>query len=929
MSSTPTSGIISSLFGLITGNTDATTNTSGAVDQFSTDTLSTSNATQSLVVPHASTPVLPAPSTDVNLLQWHKIISSATVALTNQLQLADTQSMLLSSSMWQNLGEWATAIRALQASMEVVANNEIAQSADYNTNTADPFNSFIDGINVTTGNMNTVQQEYIAGTITTAQYNAAVTQWNSNVGGLNTQIQTQYDNYIAGTNAYNDQVTTINQAITTINDQLTAGGVTNLIPLETPVVSPFNSAPLLPTNLPPGPPPPSTLVPASIATVPDTTAPADASSFLETYFVPIFQATLSTLSQYSSQISLVEAYRQFNYYTLQGGKTNLLPNDAYVEPFPKAFFSTNQGSNSSTIAGVGLTTTVLGLSNPNLTSVITNSLAAQSAKVYPLDSGRVVPTKTTINSLLLSVAGLEKASIASALPALTLLGGALNPNQLTDNPAATAALGLTNLNAIKEFLDSGVLEKELSASLISSGLTQDEVNSALPSINAAVTIGLLQAGVTQVAISQGLPGLLPQILGNLPNVNLQQQLISASANNFSDFFQNEINVLNLKSTLAAQLIKDNLSQENAENTANNAVNATLANQTALNNADDLREALQTNLINQGLNSTTATNLTQQALNFVNTGQQLPGLDTTINQQAIQQAALNSDNTIKQNLQDGINKALAQENSTNREFLKNLTTQLEQQGNDSTTANFLATQVLVASQTNPFSTDRINKDILTNSINSANHLASPGVSTTNLTAAINGTLALAPQTEIQFRQTLAQQLQSNGINKSTAQTIAQNAAITQTGNDPLKSLTIGGFLTRDQLAAQLTQELNSQFSGNINPNAGAHLGNQLALALVGSTTPTAAAADDIQRPTSVLNRLNQAYVQLKTTLANNFDNQVATNFTDFIAPKTTSFFDFYKRISDPGTSLFQLSSGIMYQGMGRKPTNYKESIDIPV
>lgn len=938
-SSSSSSGIVSSLFGLITGGTSSTTDVTSStnVNPFAIDTMSSSANVSSSTTVDASNPQLTVPSGDINLLEWHKLLASSSNALNQQLQLSDTQSMGLNSALWAELGATAVALRALQQSMAGVANAEISGSTDYNTNTVTPYNSFLDGVSATSNAMYVTQQQYAAGQITTAQYNAAVDQWNANVGDLNTQLQTEFDTYSQATSDYNAQAAITNGTIDQINAQLTAGG--NLIIPSLGLVSP-SSLTLLPTNLPHGPPPPATpTVPASLGDAPQASAglTTDVPDFLNTYFSPIFETALASLSLFNKHISLQDAYRQFQYFTLAGGKTNKLPNDAYRAPFPNIYFN-NQGATNSTISGVGLTASILGLSSRVLTTVIARALFAASAKVLvrgsgriiPDGSGTVIPDNVITNAVLLSLSVLEKSSLNSALPALALVSGGLNPNQLVNNPASSAALGLANLNGITGFLDSGTLESELTKDLISAGFTKDQANAVLPSLTAAVSIGLLQFGVTQLSISQGLPGLLPQILGNLPNVNLQQQLIVAAGNNFSDFFKNEINVLNLKSELTNELVQNNnISQSIAENAINQAVNATISNQTNLTNTDNFQAALQANLTSQGLlasqnlNATTTADLTQTAANFVSTEQQLPGLDTTFNQQAVQEAALNSEIANNENVQSAINQASLQENITNRDFLKALTSQFIQQGNDQTTANLLATQVLASVQSNSFSVDRINKDVLNASILAASNGANPD----NLNTAVDNTIALAPQSEFQFRQVLTQQLQNAGV--SNANNIAINAGITQTGNNPLTSPTIGDFLSRDALASQLVAELNKQFSGNINASVGASLGNQLVLSLIGPTTTSAINTDDIQRPTSVLNRLNDAYSQAKVTLQNNYDTQIADNFTDFIAPKSVSFVDFADRIKDVGQSAFLLFSGIMYQGMGRKPTNFKESIDIPI
>ncbi len=1185
--STPTTGI-SSLFGLISGDTDtsATTNT-GTTDPFATDTISSSNATAaSSVLLSASTPVLTPPTKEISLLRWHALISSATNALTNQLHLSDTQAMLLNANLWSELGAAAQAIYEKQQTIVQLSKNDnkiyqakLSTSLSYDKNVVNPYNTFLNGISSTANAMFLLQQQYAAGTITTETYNDAVSQWNANVGDLNTQLQTQYDIYVAGTNLYNAKVTTNNLKIIEQNILREKNGITPPLPLQ-PTVTPAPLV-LLPTDLQPGPPPPTTTVPSALPTttgvpqssgvstvinVSPTTAeeqafldsitndlnainsgpiaayntailsaqsqvsamsdaivayqnggsladytaardayltfadsfnptlaplataytvalenynltlpavnaqistfnearlaagqapipyqdelpvpligdllltldipagppaptvnpfsqlpvllppapngsstPTTALAYTSKYFSTLFAAGLLSLKDFRAVIDSQNAYRQFLYFNLAGGKTNLFPSNAFIAPHPEINFDVK--SNGAAISGVGLTSLILGLDSKALTSIISNSLFSSAGNLL---NGKVIPSEVTDQAVLFALSALEKIAIASALPALSLLSGGLDPTQLNDNPVVAGALGLANLKGIEAFLDSGAVEKELTAFLINAGVSQAEIDAALPTLKAALTIGLLQFGVTQLAIALGLPGLLAQVLGNLPGADLQIPLTIGAGQQFGDVLRSGINVQNLKSVLLNELIKKReniIDRSVALGQINKAINDTVANQTSLSNADDLRSDLARNLENQGVDPDTANDLAQRTLDFVKAEQQLPDLPTLLVKQDILKSEVMRNETFSdiissQNLQSAINQSFAQADATKRDFRNALVAQLEQQGTERANANLISTELLRSVQSdaikNSFSLDRVNRDTLTaslikgnnpeitrnnseisgiNSEISRNNSEITGINSeisrnnsettgnsfgitrsnfesrnnsnitrnnseingnnsdpvtaqnaANIIAATNATFALVPKTELELREILSRQLQAFNVDRLESIGLAKNAAIAQIGRDPLKSANANGFLTRDELAAQLVEELSKQFNGKANGRTVTNLATQLTLAILGPVTAPDYTADQIRRTTSVLSRLNEAYIQAKNTNVIRTDREVAADFTDFIAPKTTDSFALAMRIMDVGTSLFLLSSGIMYEGMGRKPTNYKESIDIPI
>jgi hypothetical protein len=711
-----------------------------------------------------------------------------------------------------------------------------------------------------------------------------------------------------------------------------------LIPIQDELPVPNISLLLLTEDIPAGPPIPTVnpfedaQLPVLLPPAPNgSTTPTNALAFTSKYFTATFAAGLLSLRDFSDLLTSQNTYRQYLYFTLAGGKTNLFPSNAYIAPHPEIKFDVK--ANGAAISGVGLTSFILGLDSKALTNVISNALFQSAGNV--LDN-KQIPPEVTSQAALFALSVLEKISLASALPALGLLGGAgdIDPALLADNPAVAGALGLANLQALNAFLDSGALETELKGFLTEAGFSEAEIAKVLPILTSAVTIGLTQTVISQLAVSLGLPGLLPQILGNLPGSNLQDQVILAQAKQFGDILSDGTNVVNLKSDLLAELIKkDNIDRSIALSQINKAVNETLANPNSFSNADDLRADLQRNLIAQGVNENTASDLAQQAVDFVQAEQQLPDLPTLLVKDDILKSDVLTSNRFSdiisdQNLQNAVNQSFVQGEATKRDFRNALVAQLVQQGTDRANANLIATELLLSVQSdaikNSFSIDRVNRDVLLKSL-----ITNPDdPNAANIIAATNATFALVPKTELEFREILTRQLETFNVDRLAAIELAKNAAIAQANNDPLRSVNASNFLTRDQLATQLIANFSEIFNGNVNGRTVTNLASQLTLAIIGPVLAPEYQADQIRRTNSVLSRLGDAYIQFKNTHVIETDREVAANFTDFIAPKTTDSFALITPILT-GMSLFLLFAGLMYEGMGRKPSNFKENIDIPI
>ncbi|MGZ4849900.1 MAG: hypothetical protein ACXV2C_00810 [Candidatus Bathyarchaeia archaeon] len=792
--------------------------------------------------------------------------------------------------------------------------------------------------------MNTMKQaiiDYQNGITTDTQYNTAVSSYNIFATTANAQLLIYYNDYVAAINNYNNNLGAINDQINAFNDVRQSLGQ-ELIPLQQPLVAPSSLTAKIPSGIPSGPPPPTTnpfLTTTSsviLPQVPDgSTTPTKTSKYMQLYFTPIFEQSLAGLMTYTKMLTLQDSYRSFLLFTLSG-KSNLLPNNAFIDRFPQVYFA--QDSESPTISGVGLTSMIVGLSNRSLTSIVTQTLLAADYTTQ----GVTIPDDVQDKTLLFGLSSLSKTALESALPTLALIKDQLNADNLSSN-AVKVALASANLNVILNFIHSGAIEQAITG-FLEKGLPLDQATAIVAALKDALSAGLLQFGIIQLARVARLPGLLPQILANFPDKRLRELLLSDSAKNFQTFINNPISVLSLKDTLATQLIKGegvatNLAQTQINNAINNAFKARSESVISdLNETDDLRFLILRNLLREGVQDDVAIRLAQQAVEIIKSDLAAQDLDTAY----VKQAFLQKDSVIQQilkttNAQEAYNRALlaadTEKFETKRQFQNAFISQLEQQGVDQTSARILADQIIATVRSNEirnsFNTDRINNAILFSSLVSiASGSSISGASQSTLEEAISAAQALKPSNEIDFRAALNAELTRRGIAQADANLLSGRAAIAIQGQEPLTSPVLGDFLDRNALAEQLVADLTKQFKGAFDLTLATELATRTALLLVGPT-PKTEVSEEIRNPTSVLNSLIQAFADVKTNNEEKYADVVVEGTREFRKP-TVELFDFLQRVLDPANAfLFTAGTGIMYAGMGRRPDNFKKELDIPI
>lgn len=1096
--SNETNSIGTSLINFLTGGTTSTSQAPTTTDPFALDSQSSSQQSVQFQSLSVNAPTLPNPAA-LSLIEYARIVNTALDDLKEQVNISDSSQMLLNIQMWLENAAWARSLAALRNSMVALINKETSVHKSQLTDSLTlnksitAFNTIINALNPAVAAMHNLQLQFAANQISAATYNAAVDQWNNLVPARNAQIQTVYNDYAAKAASYNLGVGERNAKITEINTTRQLLGITDLLPLEQPVViAPIQLLPLLSHNsvipaipialstkspvgttggvsttisvtpttpaeqafldsisnnlnaiqsgpgnaynqflistdpqvevmkqaitdyqngvistgtfnsiltnyiifatgannqltslggdyidaikdyndtidglnaqidvfnetrislgqepiplqeaidvpninsallvvtIPFGPPPPTTnpldnsptvvLPPAPVG----SKTPTSVKSFLTRFYTPLFNTSLTALTAYSKNLDLSDDYRAYLLFTLAGGPSNILPNNAFVDVHPQVKF--NPQSEGPSISGVALTAMIVGLSSQTLTSTIANSIF--SAVNNQVDSR--LPQGVFDNALLLALSSLQEVSLLSGLPSLSTLSHNID-TLYKGSPAVSTALAINNLTGISSLIESGAIEKAITQYLTDAGVSVADIATVLKPLTSAVIIGLLQFGLFSAANALNLPGLLLQVLGNLSDADVHQLLVSASGKGFGDVLNDPVSVLALKAGLVKELVaKTGIKEDEAKVQIQNAINKTLAERDAIRTDAEFREAVQRNLREAGISEEVTIDLTDQASEFVKTDLLVQDINTGF----VKDSLIASSITHSQQLNDAIKGVLENNDlQTKRQLHDAIVAELQKENNivPSTTvtpavtpavtpvvtpeqANNLANQVVLALQSqalkDSFSAERIDKDLLIKSLAAANNL--PGV-----TQAVSVTLTANPTSDFQFRDLLAANLRAQGI--ADADLLAAQSAVAVRGNQPLTSPVPGDFLTRDQLAEQLSNEIIKHLGESVNPGLAADLAKQLTLAIIGPASSNEIVSDEIRRPHSALNLLTSAFEELRKSDANTYGVAVTQNFKDTLKP-TTELFMLAARLNDPGTQLFLAASSVFTAKFGKQ------------
>lgn len=736
--------------------------------------------------------------------------------------------------------------------------------------------------------------------------------------------------YIDAVNNYNNNILPgLNDSINTANDARVLSGVTPPIPNQDPIDVPSIQLLLLPTNI--GFPPPNTnpftgVTSAVLPKAPKgTSTPTSSAAFLSKYFTAIFDTQLAAFKAYTNILSLQDAYRSYLHLVLQG-KTNVLPNNSYLERFNQVYANTGTGSNPIG-GGASAIASIVGLDSNSLSAVISQALFSAALNNYINAPSQQDRASEAIS--LVALQALQTASVYAGLPALGLLSGnleAVGPNSATTD----TAVALSALKSITGLVGSGGLEENiktaLNEALKDSGLTASQITDIVKIATASVSIGVLLFGVLAVSKALNLPGLLGQVVGSAFDQDTIGKLITQlQSTTVGTVLANPVSVIFLKETLANAILNKGLSQskEQAQFIANDLVNRTLANQ-RINSDLELRASLNATLLSANFNAADAAALAAQGANFVRGELLIRGLDTSFSEK-------NLNNQLLQNplfFNPDIQQAIAQHESfeTIRQFRDALSLQLLAAGKNQTDADNTANQAAFAIQSNDlkraFDAKNIDQQQLANSL-----LGS--VSPENAQNISSQLRAQGFNSEQLMREAIAQQLKPTGLSSLDAQKAAANAIIVPSQTDPLKNGN-GQILSPDQLAAQLALETTNQLKLALGTAKASDIGNQLALLLVGAPPSSQQVyVNDVNNSASVFYQLKNAVDFITKAAGEKATAAVQEDFSRTMKP-TVSTLDLLERFLDPANSLVLSGAwGLMYSGTNAEPSNFKKSIDIRI
>lgn len=819
---------------------------------------------------------------------------------------------------------------------------------------------------------------YQKGIITTLQYNQARTHYLSVATTANTSLSTLGQQYIDALNNYNNNLLPgFNDSINTFNDVRKANNLP-LIPTQDPLTVPDLSTLLLPTNIPSGPPKPTT-DPFSGATstvlpqVPTgSITPTNLNAFLTKYFASLFISQLAAFKAYTNILSLQSAYRTLLYLVLNG-KTNTLPNNSYLEDFNQVLFNT-PGGGTNPAAGPTTVASIVGLDNSALAGIISQAVfvsalgnfvkealqpttttsteaSSTSLTAEQIIGGNVTVGQITDTLALVALQALQKSSLFAGGAALAALLGHLE-NAGSNTLASDALIALFSLKSIVGLIGSEGLKTNIAAALTkilqAAGLPSSLIAEIIKVATASVSMGVLLFGLLGMAKALSLPGLVGQVLGTQLGFEISHLIAGQAGTGLTDVLGNPVSVLFLKQALANQIESRSLSnarqqadavanqiesrflsnaRQQAEAIANQAINDILT-QRQISTELEFKSNLTTSLINQGVAAEDVTAAADLSASFVRGELMVRGLDAAFQSRNLDNQRLQNPLFYHPELQTAINNTLNQHSSfeTIRQFRDSLATNLQALGKSQTEAFDQANLVAFAIQPSDlkrFDSRQIDQNQLLNSFQA---VLAPNVAQEVVTNAISQ----HPASEQVLREALVQQLVDKGLKPQEAQKVVAQAVIVPSQTDLLKSIGNGQLLAPDQLLAQLNKEVVSQLKHPLGIADAKDLAHQFGLLIFGSPSSTQQEyINDVNNSASVIYQLKNALQTIQKFVDQKTVVVAQEQFSEFIKP-SVSLLDLSQRYLDPANSLVLSGAwGLMYSGTNAEPSSFKKSIDVRI
>ena len=340
--------------------------------------------------------------------------------------------------------------------------------------------------------------------------------------------------------------------------------------------------------------------------------PLSAAEFIALYFPIAIQQTVETFQ--ITTLFLGDLGRAILEFLASINPRDLTLPDAYIGQHPELLLNT--ATATSPAAGVSSILVAIGPGSKSLDRIIIKALLQS----YYLQAN-APPPQTLIDELHIFVADFISQIAVDAASSPVLRAAAESTDQASEE---VAALDRANAFAesIRRVLSSDLIEQNINRLLLQNpelaSLTLGEKEELTQALSGTLAIGLAQLALSQIALSLGVPGLIGQILGSLPGAPDATTLFSLSdAGKLNAVLQDPFKQLQIKNEVSAFLAEQGIVGKVLDNVFTGSTFSTNV---------EFIQAVETELIAQGVDPALASAAAQAAGNFVAAEVALPFLD---------------------------------------------------------------------------------------------------------------------------------------------------------------------------------------------------------------------------------------------------------------------------------------------------------------
>ncbi|HRD55383.1 MAG TPA: hypothetical protein PLC42_03195 [Parachlamydiaceae bacterium] len=451
------------------------------------------------------------------------------------------------------------------------------------------------------------------------------------------------------------------------------------IPLLTPATGPDGSPPLPLQPLYSSTPIANLTSLTELENISQTEMPPSKNDIIETYFMPFAKAYLEALAATSKKLASIDDYRAFiNFILKQGFGLDPALVDAFIMDIAKpAVQGTSPGSNGS------IGNMIVGMETPHLELVLSTALF----KIITADAKTPVPPHIYDQINALAVSLLAQIGASAGLSVVKLLGDKLKAVE-SGNPAIDIAIAAALMqNILKIVADNGKSTLDALAAIIKDipGISEGQARQLAEKLLAAQNVSLLLNGAASVGIALKSPVSIQNILNatfNAPSFSADPPPLSIynsssipenpfSSTGLNQAITNPPSSYSLQQSLTDRLAEDaKIPKPQASGIIGQALTNTAANLPSVNSTESLfKQTLADELLKQNLKQEEASFLAENAVAFINGAK--PESPLTLSELgnklkiAIQEAT-KSDvaNVLPQSVTDNLVKILTDRNDPN-------------------------------------------------------------------------------------------------------------------------------------------------------------------------------------------------------------------------------------------------------------------------